>query len=315
MFFKASLLSALLVASAVSAHGTITAVKGANGVTGVGFGVTDVTGKKLRLFNQASRYIKGDTSACGSQKLDGKKQTPINQAAEFSKAIAKGVPTVAADGSISMTLFQVNGDGAGPYVCEVSADASGKKFVTMQVTKDVPGTKGKSNAKNTAFPLNVKLPKGTKCTGEKNTCLIRCKNGNSQPFGGCAVVAQGAAKRELNGRYNAALQRRRFADLLAAREEDPEDIDTDEVSEIVERDLEVEEDPEDIDTDEIVQRDLEVEEDPEDIDTDEVSEIVQRDLEEVEEDPEDINTDEVTEGSDLVVRDEEERDEIEEDLD
>jgi len=294
MFFKASFLPALLVASTVSAHGTVIAIKGANGVTGVGFGVTDVTGKELRLFNQASRYIKGDTSVCGSQKLDGKKQTPINQAAEFSKAIAKGVPTVADDGSISMTLFQVNADGAGPYVCEVSADASGKTFVPMEVTKDVPGTKGKSDAKNTPFALNVKLPAGTKCTGKENTCLIRCKNGNSQPFGGCAVVAQGAqaVKRELN---DAAVQRRRLADLLAAREEeveeeDPEDIDTNEAPEIVERDLE------------------EVEEDPEDIDTDEVSELVERDLEEVEEDPEDIDTDDIEE-SDIVARDEQEDEE------
>jgi hypothetical protein len=200
MFFNAStLLSVFLAftaASSVSAHGVVTQIKGANGKNGVGFGVTDVQGKKLRLFNQASRYVSGDNSACGSQKLDGKSQTPINEQAELSKAVSAGLPTTSSDGTISMTLFQVNADGAGPYNCEVSNDASGKNFVAMKTLTDVPGTKGKSNAKNTAFPLNIQMPAGTKCSGPGGACLVRCKNGIGQPFGGCLAVAQGAAKRD-----------------------------------------------------------------------------------------------------------------------
>jgi hypothetical protein len=117
MFFNAStflsVLLAFTAASSVSAHGVVTQIKGANGKNGVGFGVTDVSGKKLRLFNQASRYIRGDNSACGSQKLDGKSQTPINEKSELSKAVQAGLPTASSDGTISMTLFQVNADGAG----------------------------------------------------------------------------------------------------------------------------------------------------------------------------------------------------------
>lgn len=112
MFFRTStflsLALALTCASSVSAHGVVTAIQGANGKTGVGFGVTDTTGKTTRLFNQASRFVKGDTSLCGSQKLDGKSQTPINEKAEVSKAIAKGLPSVDSTGTLSMTLFQVN---------------------------------------------------------------------------------------------------------------------------------------------------------------------------------------------------------------
>jgi hypothetical protein len=178
-----------LLASNVAAHGLLTTIKGANGVNGIGLAITDTTGKKTRLFNQAPRYIKGDTSACGSQKLDGKQQTPINFQKALTTAINAGLPSAAADGTVKMTLFQVNADGAGPYSCEVSADASGKNFQTIQVTKQVPGTKGKSDAANQAFELDVKLPQGIKCTGPKGACLVRCKNGNSQPFGGCAVVA------------------------------------------------------------------------------------------------------------------------------
>jgi len=236
MFFRTStlLVLALSAASAVSAHGVVTNIKGANGKTGVGFGVTDVKGTKLRLFNQASRYVKGDTSACGSQKLNGKTQTPINEASALSKAVKAGLPTAAADGTISMTLFQVNADGAGPYNCEVSADASGKSFVAMKTINDVPGTKGKSNAKNTAFPLNIQLPSGTKCTGPSGACLVRCKNGNSQPFGGCIAVAQGAAKRDSVTRmisearfHEDALVERDDASLTV--DDDADDVDTDEV--------------------------------------------------------------------------------------
>ncbi|KAF7970583.1 hypothetical protein HWV62_23583 [Athelia sp. TMB] len=238
MFFRVStvLVLALSTLSTISAHGVVTKVQGANGKTGVGFGVTDVTGKKLRLFNQASRYIKGDTSACGSQKLNGVSQTEVNEASELSKAIKAGLPTASSNGTISMTLFQVNADGAGPYNCEVSADASGKNFVAMKTLVDVPGTKGKSNAKNTAFPLNIQMPSGMTCTGTGGACLVRCKNGNSQPFGGCIAVTQAgsATKRSSVPRlinearfHEDAMKGRAVRILLAGN--DGDDLDTDEV--------------------------------------------------------------------------------------
>lgn len=110
MFFRTStLLSlalAICIASSASAHGVVTNIAGANGKKGVGFGVSDLSGKKVRLFNQASRYVKGDNSLCGSQKLDGKKQTPINEKSELSKAVRAGLPTADAQGNIKMTLLQ-----------------------------------------------------------------------------------------------------------------------------------------------------------------------------------------------------------------
>jgi len=238
MFFNASTLLSIFLAStaaySVSAHGVVTHIQGANGKNGVGFGVTDVTGKKLRLFNQASRYVKGDNSACGSQKLNGKSQTPINENLELSKAIQAGLPTASSDGTISMTLFQVNADGAGPYNCEVSDDASGKNFVPMKTITDVPGTKGRSNAKNAAFPLNIRLPSNTKCSGPSGACLVRCKNGNSQPFGGCIAVAQGGAKRNSVARmisearfHEKALAPRNVETTEASADDD--DVDTDEI--------------------------------------------------------------------------------------
>jgi len=213
-FTTAIALATLFLSTAVEAHSVVTEVKGANGVKGTGMGVTDVTGKKLRLFNQASRYVKGDKSLCGSQKLNGKKQTPINKDAEIKKAVAKGLPTPDKDGVLKMTMFQVNGDGAGPFKCEVSHNDK-NDLVPAQVVKDVPGKNGRSKAKNQAFPFEVKVPANLSCTGPGNSCILRCKNAIGQPFGGCVVFkAAGGKKRSLFGRV--------------AVEEDPEDVDTDE---------------------------------------------------------------------------------------
>lgn len=90
--------------------------------------------------------------------------------------MAKGLPTPDKDGVLKMTMFQVNGgedlflplsigvflnarytDGAGPFKCEVSANGN-DNLVPAKVVKDVPGKKGKSNAKNKAFPFEVKVP-------------------------------------------------------------------------------------------------------------------------------------------------------------
>lgn len=56
-FTTAVALATLCLSTAVEAHSVVTEVKGANGVKGVGMGVTDVTGKKLRLFNQVRTFI------------------------------------------------------------------------------------------------------------------------------------------------------------------------------------------------------------------------------------------------------------------
>lgn len=75
---------------------------------------------------------------------------------------------MAADGTVSMTLHQINGDGAGPYTCEISTDATGNNFAAMTVVTNVPGRKGNSNAKATDFPLVAKAAAGTTCTGGPN---------------------------------------------------------------------------------------------------------------------------------------------------
>ncbi len=98
-----------------------------------------------------------------------------------------------------MTLHQINADGAGPIACDVSADATGAKFVAMTGTTQVPGTNGKSNAANQDFPLVASIPAGTACTGTvgalKNVCAVKCANPVG-PFGSIVLVQQAAAKKE-----------------------------------------------------------------------------------------------------------------------
>ncbi|KAF9494224.1 hypothetical protein BDN71DRAFT_1393557 [Pleurotus eryngii] len=185
----------LAVALHVSAHGVITAVTGANGVTGAGFGVDASTprdGSRRNPFQQDSSIIRdkeitsGKADVCGRTLAGGVNDVQTMLAA----ASSAGLPVVAADGAVQMTLHQVNGDGAGPYTCQVSADATGQNFVSMTVTTQVPGENSRSNTKATDFPLVAQMPAGMTCTGGPNgdACLVRCRNAaRAGPFGGCVA--------------------------------------------------------------------------------------------------------------------------------
>ncbi|GAB1522160.1 hypothetical protein RhiTH_005271 [Rhizoctonia solani] len=203
MFSKsqvASILLALFAATAVNAHGAIVAVKGENGVNGQAFGVVDTTprdGTKRNPFQTDTSIIRdkeiasGDAQACGRTLAGG-----VNDmAAQMSEASSAGLASVGSDGSVTMTVHQVNGDGAGPYTCDVSADASGQNFVAMKVTTNVPGENSRSQAKAEDFPLVAQMPAGTTCTGgpDGNACIVRCRNAaRAGPFGGCVPVTNAA---------------------------------------------------------------------------------------------------------------------------
>ena len=60
-------------------------------------------------------------------------------------AVAGGtLPQVSAGGQVDMTLHQVNGDGAGPYTCEVDMTGTGQNFQSATVTQQVPGRNSRS---------------------------------------------------------------------------------------------------------------------------------------------------------------------------
>jgi len=191
-----SLFPILLLSCSANAHGVLTAISGANGVTAQGFGViasTPRTGSTPNPFEQDTSVIRqneiqsGKTGVCGRTKAGGDNDVTT----QLNAAVASGLPSAAADGTVTMTLHQVNGDGAGPYNCVVSTDATGSSFIAMTVTTNVPGENSRSNAKATDFPLVAQLPPGTSCTGGANgdACLVRCTNSaQAGPFGGCAAI-------------------------------------------------------------------------------------------------------------------------------
>ncbi|KAJ7908123.1 hypothetical protein B0H13DRAFT_2662137 [Mycena leptocephala] len=165
MFFNTFIVFAAVSSSAllnVQAHGTITGVTGANGVQAAGFGIIASTprdGSTRKPFEQDTSIIRdkeiasGKTGVCGRTIAGGNNDV----AAQLAAASQAGLPTVAADGSITMTLHQVNGDGAGPYTCDVSADG-GNTFQAATVTQQVPGKNGRSKAKATDFALTAQIP-------------------------------------------------------------------------------------------------------------------------------------------------------------
>jgi len=181
------------------AHGTITLVTGANGVNGAGFGIIASTprdGSSKVPFEQDTSVIRdldiklGKTGVCGSTKAGGNNDV----ASQLAAASAAGLPSAAADGTVSMTLHQVNQDGAGPFTCEVSGDG-GNTFVAATVTTQVPGKFGLSLAQATDFPLAAQIPAGTACTAGPNgdACIMRCRNpALAGPFGSCVAVTNGS---------------------------------------------------------------------------------------------------------------------------
>ncbi|KAJ7630767.1 putative gEgh 16 protein [Roridomyces roridus] len=201
MFFNTLTVFSALAASTflnVHAHGTITGVTGANGVQAAGFGIiasTPRNGATPVPFEQDTSVIRnneiasGKTGVCGSTKAGGNNDV----ASQLAAASQAGLPTAGADGSVTMTLHQVNQDGAGPYTCDVSGDG-GNTFQAATVTQQVPGKFGLSLAAAQDFPLTAQMPAGMACTAGPNgdACIMRCRNpALAGPFGSCVAVSKG----------------------------------------------------------------------------------------------------------------------------
>jgi hypothetical protein len=73
----------------------------------------------------------------------------------------------------------------------LNSDATANTWTTINVTIQVPGKKGNSNAAATDFPLVAQLPANLTCNGtvagQANVCIVRCQNPVG-PFGGCVPV-------------------------------------------------------------------------------------------------------------------------------
>ncbi|KAJ6629495.1 hypothetical protein B0H10DRAFT_2388834 [Mycena sp. CBHHK59/15] len=197
---KTSAILLLIGAASAYGHAVITAVIGANGVTTMGFGVTNTT---LRTGTTEQPFqLDTPVDPCGATLQGGS----VNIATSLATALAQGggaLPSLSANGTVSLMLHQVNADGGGPFTAMVNADATGKTWVPATVLVQVPGTNGILHGGPANVPFSAQVPAGTKCTGGTtgDTCLIRINNGGAGntlslaqgagPFGGCVAVTQG----------------------------------------------------------------------------------------------------------------------------
>jgi len=195
-----SLFGAVFSAAVLSnGHGLPTEAVGFNGVNQLAVGATTTVprdGSKPNPFEGDTSIIRdqeiasGKAGPCGRTKLGG--STDIDAAMAAAMAATNGtLPSASSSGQVMMTLHQVNQDGAGPYSCDVSTDATGTNFVAMTMDSNVPGIGSLSLATAQNFTLTATMPDGATCTGGPagNACLVRCRNeAIAGPFGGCAIV-------------------------------------------------------------------------------------------------------------------------------
>ncbi|KAJ4369813.1 hypothetical protein N0V83_005577 [Neocucurbitaria cava] len=140
----------------------------------------------------------------GGDKVSGPPEARV--AAAQGAGQSSGLPTCADDGTVTMTLRQINQDGAGPFTADVDGTSGGTDEAAMQpatVTKDVPGlgVQGLSLATNTEFEMQVQMPAGMTCdatvAGTSNVCVMRVRNGAAAgPFGGSVAFTQSTAARK-----------------------------------------------------------------------------------------------------------------------
>ncbi|EHL00673.1 hypothetical protein M7I_3417 [Glarea lozoyensis 74030] len=175
--------AALFFASVVSCHGVILGAVGEEGSpTSVGFQVDPAIARNCTGISpcQQDTTIIRDAeinanivNECGRTELTGN----IDVGENTENAIAAGAITQVKAGTImSVTIHQVNADGAGPYVCDLDQTINGF-----------------SQAKTEDFTINVEMPANLNCVGAStgNVCTVRCRNNAvAGPFGDCFAVQQ-----------------------------------------------------------------------------------------------------------------------------
>ncbi|KAK1584907.1 uncharacterized protein LY79DRAFT_671356 [Colletotrichum navitas] len=197
----------IFIASAVAAvahgHGVILNAQGdAGSPASVGFKVDPNIARNCTTINpcqQDATLIRDAeinaniVNECGRTEISGN----IDIGENTENALSAGqVTKVKAGGELTVTIHQVNADGAGPYACDLdptSNSLGGSGQIPLQVTNNVPGVNGFSQAKAQQFNITVKLPNDLKCTGAStgDICTVRCRNNAvAGPFGGCFPIQQ-----------------------------------------------------------------------------------------------------------------------------
>ncbi|TVY84926.1 hypothetical protein LSUE1_G002973 [Lachnellula suecica] len=102
--------------------------------------------------------------------------------------VAKTVTSVTKGGNVLVTINPLDGNGAGPYTCDL--DQTSNSLGTGQTNVTVKETDGANNGNIT---LSVTMPADLACSGAStgNICTMRCFNtAAAGPFGGCVALQQ-----------------------------------------------------------------------------------------------------------------------------
>ncbi|KKA26947.1 hypothetical protein TD95_001073, partial [Thielaviopsis punctulata] len=96
-------------------------------------------------------------------------RTELNGSIDITKSIqnavsANEVTKIQPGTTMTVTLHQVNQDGAGPFTCELFSSASNSSAQKMTVVNDVPGSNGLSQAKFHEFNITVLAPTEFDCS-------------------------------------------------------------------------------------------------------------------------------------------------------
>lgn len=151
-------------------------------------------GTRRNPFQQDSTRFRGDSADTVGETI-GAGDNDIESGTQAIMAMTgTQLPQISAGGQVKMTLHQVNADGAGPYTCMISSDASAEDWTDIDVVQSPPGKNSRDRDGNeTDFPLTAAIPEDQTCTGtvagQDNACLVRCQNGaRAGPFGGVVPV-------------------------------------------------------------------------------------------------------------------------------
>ncbi|KAI9190295.1 hypothetical protein H9P43_001728 [Blastocladiella emersonii ATCC 22665] len=200
MKLVAVLVALVAAAASADAHGAIIGAKGIAGPQGKALGILDTvprTGTGRNPFQTDTSIIRdgeirsGRAGPCGRTIAGGN-----NDMAGVAKIAQEmgGLPQVAPGMPLTLTVHQINADGAGPFACDVSMDGTGNDFQQVQVAQNVRGILGTNPAGNKSpHDLVVMMPASMQCTGGAtgDMCMVRCRNNAvAGPFGGCVPVQQ-----------------------------------------------------------------------------------------------------------------------------
>ncbi|POR33188.1 Uncharacterized protein TPAR_06640 [Tolypocladium paradoxum] len=207
--------SALLAAQLVAGHSAITNAVGNAGGTGMALGIDTNTprdGTRRNPFQQDATRFRGQSASTVGETLKGGANSIESGTSAIMAETGDKLPQVTQGGELTMTLHQVNADGAGPYRCMINADGTAQSWENIQVTQNVEGNqRGRNNAGSASdHPLKVAIPANQQCTGavagENNVCMVRCQNpARAGPFGGVVPVQMaGAGNGTANGNNGTA---------------------------------------------------------------------------------------------------------------